>query len=196
VEEELQYAIQFLWYIMSKSPYSNDKQQTVQHLSSLGIGHTNFDETFIKSFYPEYTGLLRNWNDVCKSDSTSYRPDISVIIMLYFQSRLPKSRFFETGVGYFGLYSPKVIPGDLVYVIRGCESPVIPRKVDDYFVHVATCFVSGLMEGEAATLVKSGEKKSRICVYAELIHILSIIVKWNRLTSSFQYFTTFSAEQT
>ena len=79
--------------------------------------------------------------------------------MLYFQSRLPKRRFFETGVGYLGLCSPKVIPGDLIYITRGCESPVILTKVDDYFVHFETCLVVGLIEGEAATLVKSGEKK-------------------------------------
>jgi hypothetical protein len=61
-----------------------------------------------------------------------------------------------SGKDWLGLFPPRTQKGDLVGVLKGCRCPVVLRKVDKHYVHVGPCFVPGLMEGEAASLVKSG----------------------------------------
>ncbi len=67
------------------------------------------------------------------------------------------ARHFYTQKGYLS-YGPKWIQeGDLVCVVQGCRVPVLLRKVDDYYHFVSTCFVLGMMDGEAAQMLDRGE---------------------------------------
>lgn len=78
------------------------------------------------------------------------------------------TRFFMTSNGYMGLGSLAVELGDLIYVPYSCEVPLVLRSCDsknssldrckhtekNTFVSVGTCYIHGIMDGEA---VKGGE---------------------------------------
>ena len=68
-------------------------------------------------------------------------------------------RFIETPTGYLGLAPNGAAIGDILCVLKGCDTPVVLRKVNEHYVHVGTCFVLGLMDGEAAELLKIGRAK-------------------------------------
>ncbi|KAK5652305.1 hypothetical protein OQA88_10653 [Cercophora sp. LCS_1] len=71
-------------------------------------------------------------------------------------------RFFETESGYLSLAPNAIEPGDILYVLKDCNVPVILRRVPttngrSYFSHVSTVFVVGLMDGEAVKFLESGK---------------------------------------
>ena len=53
-------------------------------------------------------------------------------------------------------------PRDVVAVVVGCNVPVILREKESHFELVPTCFVLGLMDGEAVERVKNGTAKEDI----------------------------------
>jgi hypothetical protein len=61
--------------------------------------------------------------------------------------------------GYFGLTPRFSRPGDLIAILNGCNVPVVLRKHEDNYIHIGTCFVPGLMEGEAQVLLDNGRAK-------------------------------------
>jgi hypothetical protein len=67
------------------------------------------------------------------------------------------ARHFYTRKSYLGFGPRWVQEGDLVCVLQGCRLPVLLRKVDDYYHFISTCFVLGLMNGEAAEMLNRGE---------------------------------------
>lgn len=66
-------------------------------------------------------------------------------------------RMAQTENGYIGIFPPLVEQDDIIWVLNGSAVPVVLRKVGEYYVHVGTCFVPGLMQGEAADLIKTGK---------------------------------------
>lgn len=73
---------------------------------------------------------------------------------------LPKaSRLFEFEGGYLGSAPQDVEIGDVVCVLNGSQYPVILRPLpDDLFEFVGTCFVLGLMKGEARAFLSTGRR--------------------------------------
>jgi hypothetical protein len=67
------------------------------------------------------------------------------------------TRHFYTMKGYLGHSQKCAQEGDLVCVLQECRLPVLLRKVDNYYQFVSTCFVLGLMDGEAGDMLNSGE---------------------------------------
>lgn len=59
-------------------------------------------------------------------------------------------RVFETESGDVGLGPKGCQPGDIVCLLSGSSVPVVLRIIDCYYVHVGTCFVPNLMDGELA----------------------------------------------
>jgi hypothetical protein len=49
--------------------------------------------------------------------------------------------------------------GDKLCVLNGWTYQVILRKIEEYYVYIGTCYVFDLMEGEAAELLKTGERE-------------------------------------
>ena len=66
-------------------------------------------------------------------------------------------RFIEIGHGYFGLAPRGTLSVDDIYVVKGCNVPLVLRKVDNYCIYVGSCFVLGLMNGEAKHLLDAGK---------------------------------------
>jgi Heterokaryon incompatibility protein (HET) len=118
------------------------------------IGLSNL-ESFLKIFLGE--NVTSSTLEIAGSD----RMDNSFIfkrpLLISFERHIRSSRHFYTKEGYLG-YGPECLQkGDLVCVLPNCDLPLIFRKVGDYYHHVSTCLVLGLMDGEAAQLLKEGK---------------------------------------
>lgn len=67
------------------------------------------------------------------------------------------ARHFFTDKGHLGYGAKGILEGDIVCVLQGSRVPVLLRKIEDYYHFVSTCFVLGLMDGEAAQMLERGE---------------------------------------
>jgi hypothetical protein len=76
------------------------------------------------------------------------------------KGNLARNVKFTTHSGYLGLLND-ARPGDKIVVVAGCEVPILLRrnKDNDAFVIVGTCFILGLMDGEAMQRVREEEAK-------------------------------------
>jgi hypothetical protein len=68
-------------------------------------------------------------------------------------------RICHTSGGRIVAASPKTEIGDFIAVIPGCSCPILLRKVGNHFIHLGPCFADGLMNGEVAKMLESGEVK-------------------------------------
>ena len=69
-------------------------------------------------------------------------------------------KFLRTRRGFMGLAPQLAEVGDEVWVLLGCNVPMLLRKRDDYYILVGECFVYGIMEGEQTEdLLASGPPK-------------------------------------
>ena len=59
-------------------------------------------------------------------------------------------RVFETESGHIGIGPKGCQPGDVVCLLFGSSAPVALRMIDHHYAHVGVCFVSSLMDGQAA----------------------------------------------
>jgi len=64
--------------------------------------------------------------------------------------RIQRRLFFTTPGGRFGLGPWDTKAGDIVFVLLGCNVPVILRQDGDRWVFVGEAFVLGIMDGEMA----------------------------------------------
>jgi hypothetical protein len=70
-------------------------------------------------------------------------------------------KFLRTDRGFMGLAPQLAEVGDEVWVLLGCDVPMLLRKCDDYYILVGECFVYGIMEGEQTKdLLASGPPKN------------------------------------
>jgi hypothetical protein len=62
-------------------------------------------------------------------------------------------RMFRTKSGYLGMAGPRVLPGDVVTVVRGSKAPVVMRRkggdASGTWELVGDAYVHGIMRGEA-----------------------------------------------
>jgi hypothetical protein len=65
-------------------------------------------------------------------------------------------RFTELDHGHFGAAPRYTRPGDTIAILQDLGVPVVLRKRDNHYILIGTCFIPGLMEGEAKELVGSG----------------------------------------
>jgi hypothetical protein len=94
---------------------------------------------------------VNGWQDAVNE------PDELNGLWIRYLEHFTRARYFYTRIGYLG-HGPKCLQkGDLVCVLQNCRVSVILRKVGGYYQHVSTCLVLGLMDGEAAQLLKQGE---------------------------------------
>jgi hypothetical protein len=112
-----------------------------------------FDENALEnSFDSNYAKDMKKEDDFPElPESLCY--DLAASCIKHFQH----SRHFYTKKGYLGFGPKWVQEGDLVCVLQNCRVPVLLRKVDDHYEFISTCFVLGLMDGEAAEMVSRGE---------------------------------------
>jgi hypothetical protein len=100
----------------------------------------------------------RNGLDVAKSMIAPKNPviDRSKHILCEMQRHL-----FVSEKGYVGLLTTNAEPGDEVWILLGCNIPLLLRKHDDgKRTLIGECYVHGIMYGEAVKELESGEKKA------------------------------------
>jgi hypothetical protein len=90
------------------------------------------------------------------------RMDDGSMFMIYYMAlfrNLIDRILFKTRSGRLGLTNIAQ-EGDIVAVLAGCSTPVLLRKTEnDSYQLVGTCFILGLMDGEALELVDKGEAR-------------------------------------
>jgi len=66
-------------------------------------------------------------------------------------------KFFLSKSGYMGFGPRALQKGDMIYILLGCDVPLVIRRVGKHYRLVGECFVWGLMDGEAL----EGRKENR-----------------------------------
>jgi hypothetical protein len=161
-EEDQHYhllALGFLRYLLFISELDVKPQERFQ-LLGLSTGD-EFPKSFEKLVYPDCKFLK---NDLPNLSTEFTRTEGSLVdatrnVMRHVIRYEDAFRFIETSSGYLGLAPGGASIGDTICVLKGCETPVVLRKVDEHYVHVGTCFVLGLMEGESAEMLETGRTK-------------------------------------
>ncbi|KAN0092194.1 Heterokaryon incompatibility protein (HET) domain containing protein [Hyaloscypha variabilis] len=70
-------------------------------------------------------------------------------------------QFLRTGRGFVGLAPNLAGIGDEVWILLGCDVPMLLRKDEDHHILVGECFVYGMMEGEQTkSLLASGSLRT------------------------------------
>ncbi|KAE9373784.1 hypothetical protein N431DRAFT_407479 [Stipitochalara longipes BDJ] len=85
---------------------------------------------------------------------------IAIDLKITIETMTAGRKFLRTNRGFMGLAPQVAEVGDEVWVILGCNVPMLLRKCDDYYMLVGECFVYGIMEGEQTKdLLASGPPK-------------------------------------
>jgi hypothetical protein len=69
---------------------------------------------------------------------------------------LAQRRFMVTKSGYMGLVPILTEVGDVICVLFGCDTPLVLRPVNDYYILIGECYVYGLMDGELVDCLQDG----------------------------------------
>ncbi len=108
---------------------------------------------FAPSFSNSFLGGLSPYVDAWKSAEDAMLDDDylngTIAVMTILNGENYDKHFFETSDGLLGLGPRAMQNGDCVAVLSGCSMPVVLRKIGSYYLHVGSCFVLGLMNGEA-----------------------------------------------
>ncbi|KAK4221303.1 hypothetical protein QBC38DRAFT_134839 [Podospora fimiseda] len=76
--------------------------------------------------------------------------------------KLALGRFCTTKGEKIGKVPERTEIGDKIVVIFACNSPVVVRRKGDHYRVLGTCFVDGLMMGEAVGMLERGEVKAEM----------------------------------
>jgi Heterokaryon incompatibility protein (HET) len=152
-------ALGFLRYVLFISELNVDPLDRFQLLGlSTGKG---FPESFEEKVFPGCDFLKSGLPNLSTEFASTEGPLVDAMrsVMQTVVRYNNTFRFIETPTGYLGLAPNGAAIGDILCVLKGCDTPVILRKVNEHYVHVGTCFALGLMDGEAAELLKAGRAK-------------------------------------
>ena len=129
----------------------------------------SFPASFQQLLYPSCQFLEENLPNLATDYRYSEGPlaDASRNVLRKIVQYRDTFRFVETAGGYLGLAPDGVKVGDRVCVLKGCDTPILLRKMgegdnvqdEEGYVHVGTCFVLGLMSGEARGMFERGQVK-------------------------------------
>ncbi len=68
-----------------------------------------------------------------------------------------KKSFFVTKSGYMGLGPGLIQNGDKVYVLFGCQHPLLLRKDGNNYLLVGDAYIYGMMRGEMIAKLEAGK---------------------------------------
>jgi hypothetical protein len=81
--------------------------------------------------------------------------DLSTAIKIAFGRR----RLATTKLGYLCLAPFDTQLGDVIAILYDCHAPVVLREEGDHYKFIGTCYVHGIMQGEASEVVVPGSKE-------------------------------------
>jgi hypothetical protein len=142
--------------IMHDGTHMERSERFEKYLPKLGIAS---DERFARTFADQFLGPGSEAPPWSGPDQALYlNLAYSYQVLMGLALILDQSRFFYTEDGYSGYGSMKIQPGDFVCALKGCEFPVILRRMDEEFKFVGTCVVQGLVdEGVLTSLIGGAE---------------------------------------
>ncbi|KAF2677862.1 hypothetical protein K458DRAFT_464497 [Lentithecium fluviatile CBS 122367] len=142
--------IYILQGLASSAPVLETLRSTIEEL---GIATEEHVASFLRVLFPGMA-ISQSWNsekqvDLCVLHYGHYlNPQLS---------RCFKEQYlFHTSTGYIGSCRGGIRAGDMIGVLQGCPTPVLLRQEGTQYANLGTCFVLGLMEGEAALQVEQG----------------------------------------
>jgi hypothetical protein len=152
-EERVFYAYSMLEFILAV-----DIPNVEANLNDLGIGTgENFNAAFPECVFPGFQTPKRAWwENFCSNTDEAraeFRPELRFAVISNLTWLRKRWRFCETEAGYFGLAPLNSHPGDKICVLNGCGTPVALQKTKDEYRFVGSCFILGLMNGEASHLI-------------------------------------------
>jgi hypothetical protein len=155
--------------LLRNSPNNNTARLKAWKLTftSLGIDIRDFNQSFIQTIFPSYAGEQLDWFNYLDSHSEDdpRLRQLDYDIMFALDALGGNRAFFETEGGYLGYCPIRTAPGDQVYGLCGSSSPVILRQAEEYHINVGTCYVAGLINGEASAFLElDGRKVKRLCL--------------------------------
>ena len=71
--------------------------------------------------------------------------------------KMKHRKLLTTKGGYLVLGPESAQSGDTIAVLFGCQVPVIVRQHADHYEFIGTCYVHGIMQGEALVELDTGE---------------------------------------
>jgi hypothetical protein len=99
-------------------------------------------------------------------DHQNWISEVSRIYAGFVEQRSLVTRFrgfFISKMGYMGIGPLRAEEGDILCILPGCNTPLLIRKRNEFYVLVGECFAWGLMNGEAA-LVRSHNDYALLCM--------------------------------
>ncbi|KAK3688681.1 heterokaryon incompatibility protein-domain-containing protein [Podospora appendiculata] len=108
---------------------------------------------------PPLTDLEEFAMQMWRKKHGDYRPDERFWECLYSihrETEVGQHKMFETRGGYLGNATSLVEPGDKVFLLSGCPSPIVLRRDGDGWLFVGSCYVEGLSHGEGMGMVRDG----------------------------------------
>ncbi|KAI1309263.1 HET-domain-containing protein [Xylaria venustula] len=131
---------------LQTSAYPNGETRLDAYIQTILEGH--LDERAPGIGFPslsELRGILTKLTD--------YHGNVDRSIQVadrYRRGTASVSEMFTTSNGYVGRTTSQIQPGDDVFIILGCNSPMILRPTSDgEYTVVGSCYLHGAMEGEA-----------------------------------------------
>ena len=121
--------------------------------------YTNLANFSIQRISPEYMELLKEWKDFISSHKYRVNNVESRLWEIDIQMR-KRQRLFFTSHGRLAAGSPTTRVGDCVFVAKGSSWPLLLRPLHDSNIEIeqqdfpsyrfmGTCYVDGIMDGEA-----------------------------------------------
>lgn len=110
--------------------------------------------------YEQLENCLQRFGEVADNDTAHSHIGWFLSNWQYLQMESFESlQLIETVDGYLGMAGGDARVDDVVYVIKGCPTPILLRPEGDHFLFVGPCFVLGLMNDEINGLLESGHTK-------------------------------------
>lgn len=161
------------WESLAKGFYSNPKTDTPYGRDWM----SEYLRTIVSDFVPDREAQF-GARRVCAADLPIIRgvvdkairmeqPPSAIFDRILYDgiiSSLTNRTFFITADGYVGLGSPEL--GDEIWVLSGGDTPFILRpSVSDSGCHqlIGSCYVQGLMDGEAMVDVEAKQRTVSLC---------------------------------
>jgi hypothetical protein len=145
-------------FLLAVLGLAEERSRCVERARQLGFDPQaeSFREFFQRQFFPhleDHSVLKWQWNSIHEA-----RIDKMLTMSMWsaIDANLTKKCLFETSSGLVGLGPPRMRAGDVVCVLNHCYYPVVLRKVGSKYVYVGGSYVYGLMDGEAASIMRDG----------------------------------------
>ncbi|KAI1270067.1 HET-domain-containing protein [Xylariaceae sp. FL1019] len=133
---------------LEETMYQDGVTQLEAHILALTLGHTK--ERRRDEDFPTLAQLKDSILRFAVTEDTDVDIWTSGDWQRLYHSWLSDTSIFTTGEGYVGVTQTDVHKGDQIFVILGCDMPMVLRPVrPGYYQVVKDCFVTGFMDGEA-----------------------------------------------